>query len=172
MEYILTQIILSISSLLLSLNWLLGVSIKLPQETMTVVGTTTAQVTNVIDGDTIDVIFAGLPDTVRVRYIGIDTPEPYANESPECGSTAATTRNKELVKGKIVTIVPGVDSYDNYGRLLAYVYAGDTFVNQALVAEGFASVLMIKPNTYYNDNFTEGYKNARAKKKGMWAVCE
>ena len=36
---------------------------------------------------------------------------------------------------------------DVYGRLLAYVYAGATFVNAELVRGGYASTLTIAPNT-------------------------
>ena len=35
---------------------------------------------------------------------------------------------------------------DRYGRLLAYVHAGDTFVNLELLRRGFAEPLTIAPN--------------------------
>ena len=35
---------------------------------------------------------------------------------------------------------------DGYGRLLAYVYVGDLFVNAELVREGYATTLTIPPN--------------------------
>lgn len=54
-----------------------------------------AEVSRIIDGDTIEVNING--DSYRVRYIGIDTPEigePFADE--------ATDKNRELVEGQIV----------------------------------------------------------------------
>ena len=36
---------------------------------------------------------------------------------------------------------------DVYGRLLAYVFVGDRFVNEELVAGGYARTLEIEPNT-------------------------
>jgi micrococcal nuclease len=128
-------------------------------------------VVTVIDGDTIDVTLEGSRDVVRVRYIGIDTPEPYATKIPECGSSEATERNKELVKNKTVTIIPGTDPTDDYGRLLAYVYVDDMFVNETLVREGYAQVMMIKPNVQFRNHFTTLYNQARESKLGIWSVC-
>jgi micrococcal nuclease len=172
MEYIFTQISLGFSAILLSLGVLFGVPIDALIQTDGLTSTTTALVTKVIDGDTIDVVIDGATKTTRVRYIGVDTPEPYANEIPECGSLEATTRNTELVNGQTVIIAPGADPYDKYDRLLAYVYVGDIFVNEVLLGEGYATVLMIEPNTYYQNKFNELYKRARLEKRGIWALCE
>ena len=133
--------------------------------------TTTATVVQVIDGDTIDVEIKGSTKTTRVRYIGIDTPEPYAEGVPECGSEAASLRNQELVSGQAVTLIPGTDPHDKYGRLLAYVYVGDIFVNETLIREGYATLMMIQPNTLYQNHFNNLYKNARQEKIGIWATC-
>ncbi len=134
--------------------------------------TTTAAVVQVIDGDTIDVQIKGSTKTTRVRYIGIDTPEPYAHGEPDCGSREASDRNRALVANKTVTLVPGTEPYDKYDRLLAYVYEGDTFVNQTLVAFGYARVMMYTPNTEYKTSFTSLYTIARAEKIGIWATCK
>ena len=128
--------------------------------------TTTASVTNVIDGDTIDV---ALPDgtSARVRYIGIDTPEMYP--TLECGGKEATDRNQTLVAGRTVTLVPGPGPYDRYGRRLAYVYVDATFVNETLVQEGVASLMMISPNTAYRQPFEILQTTARSKSVGLWS---
>ncbi len=139
---------------------------------ISILGTTTAQVVQVIDGDTIVVTVGTSTTRTKVRYIGIDTPEPYAQKTPECGSTEATNRNKELVENQIVSLVPGRDAYDTYGRLLAYVYVDSVFVNETLVREGYASVLMIKPNTLFKTAFTNAYSKARTQQLGMWSVCD
>ena len=107
-----------------------------------------------------------------MRYIGIDTPEPYAHKTPDCGSHEATVRNTELVAGKLVTLVPGVDPYDKYHRLLAYVYVDDSFVNETLIREGYARVMMIPPNTQYKKSFTALYATAYTKQLGVWATCK
>ena len=172
MEQIVTQISLLFLAFVLSLGAFFGIATPVPAPTHFLSGTTTAFVIKVIDGDTIDVVVDGATDSIRVRYIGIDTPEPYAKGIPECGSADATAYNQELVGGQTITLVPGVDPYDTYDRLLAYVYVGDMFVNEKLVADGFAKVLMIDPNTQYKKQFTELYKRAQLDQKGIWALCE
>lgn len=157
------------------LSFVFGSAFFIPEEKSTTIieisSTTTARVMQVIDGDTIDVNIGTSSDIVRVRYVGINTPEPYAHGVPDCGSQAATDRNRELVAGKNITLVPGIDQYDTYGRLLAYVYSGDIFVNKTLLAEGFATVMMIQPNTVHKTEFTTLYKTAKAEKRGIWAEC-
>ena len=127
--------------------------------------TTTGVTTHVVDGDTIDVRLEN-SEVVRVRYIGMNSPEIYP--TVECGGASSTARNHELVGGKTVTLVPGPGLYDTYGRRLAYVYVGDTFVNETLVAEGWAELMMIPPNTSYRDSFEILTTTARSKAAGIW----
>ncbi len=94
----------------------------------------------VIDGDTIIVEINGT--SYRVRYIGIDTPET----GDVCGSEA-TSANAALVDGQTVRMVKDVSETDRYDRLLRYVYVGDTFVNGALVANGWARAVDYPPDT-------------------------
>ena len=100
----------------------------------------TAVVTAIIDGDTIEVSMGGA--SWRVRYIGMDTPEV----GQACGSEA-TQANAALVSGKTVRMVKDKSETDRYGRLLRYVYVGDTFVNGALVSGGWAVPKDYPPDT-------------------------
>jgi micrococcal nuclease len=93
-----------------------------------------------VDGDTIDVNLNG--QIVRVRYIGMNTPE--SNEV--CGSEA-TAANAALVAGRTVTMVRDVSETDRYGRLLRYVYVDGVFVNGELVAGGWADAVDYPPDT-------------------------
>ncbi len=117
-------------------------------------------VTRVIDGDTI-VVESG----EHVRYIGIDTPEkgrPYYNE--------AKNKNERLVKRKRVRLEYDVGRKDKYGRTLAYVYAGDIFVNEELVRSGYASAYTVPPNVKYSKRFVSLQQEAREHKKGIWGI--
>jgi micrococcal nuclease len=129
-----------------------------------------AEVVGVIDGDTIDVLYNG--EKVRVRYIGIDTPEPYRDGKPACFSHEATEANRALVAGKKVQLLSDQEDTDKYGRLLRYVYVGDTFVNATLIQEGFAKTLTIQPNTIHKNEFVEFQLKAKEEGKGMWGVCK
>jgi micrococcal nuclease len=124
-------------------------------------GVETAVVVAVIDGDTIDVAMGGR--TYRVRYIGINTPE-----YDEVCYWEATDANAALVEGQMVTMYRDVSETDRYGRLLRYVYAGDTFVNAELVAEGWAEAVEYPPDTAYADYLEELEDTARAAGLGCW----
>jgi len=130
----------------------------------------TAEVIWVIDGDTIDVRTAN--GEARVRYIGIDTPEPYRESTPECYSREATERNRELVEGKTVSLLADAEDTDRFGRLLRYVQVDNQFVNDTLVAEGYATTLSIEPNTTYARSLQAAEDSARENNLGLWGVCQ
>ncbi|MEQ8674891.1 MAG: thermonuclease family protein [Aggregatilineales bacterium] len=107
-----------------------------------------ARVTNVIDGDTIDVQING--ETFRVRYVGVNTPE-----RDEPCYTEAGAANRALVGGQNVILVRDVSETDRFDRLLRYVYVGDIFVNELLVAQGFAEAVLYNPDNREHDNFVQ-----------------
>jgi micrococcal nuclease len=128
---------------------------------------TGAALVRVVDGDTIVV---RLPNgrQERVRYIGIDTPElrpavePWARE--------ATLYNKELLGKGPIRLRLDVQERDRFGRLLAYVWAGDVFVNERLVADGYARAATYPPNVAYTEVFVEAERRARAEARGLWGA--
>lgn len=130
----------------------------------------TARVLRVIDGDTIEVRFRGTSE--RVRYIGVDTPESVAPGQPvECFGRAASAVNRRLVEGRRVRLRFDSELRDRYGRLLAYVYAGDRFVNAELVRRGAATSLTIAPNDTRARFFAGLERRARAARRGLWGRC-
>ncbi len=130
-----------------------------------------AKVTKVIDGDTIEVDL-GEENIKRVRYIGIDTPESVdPNQPVMCFSKEATAKNKELVENSTVGLEKDVSETDRYGRLLRYVYMGDLFINQVLVAEGYAHSSSYPPDIKYQDKFRQAEQEARTANKGLWGSC-
>jgi len=123
----------------------------------------------VLDGDTIV-----LTDGTTVRYIGIDTPEIKHKEgvqTDECFGREAMAENRALVEDKQVTMLRDVSQTDTYGRLLRYVYVGDTFVNDVLVKNGFATVSTFPPDTLHSGVFTASQAEAKSNKRGLWSVC-
>jgi micrococcal nuclease len=131
----------------------------------------TAEVLRVVDGDTIEVLLDGAEEDVR--YIGVDTPESVAPGEPvECFGEAASDFNADLVEGEEVTLVFDAELRDQYGRLLAYVYAGDVLVNAQLLVRGFARTLEIEPNTAKAPRFERLEQRAGAAGRGLWGACE
>lgn len=122
------------------------------------------KVAKVIDGDTI-VLESG----VKVRYIGVDTPETVHPSKPvEFMGKEASDFNKGLVEGKDVRLEYDVQREDKYGRTLAYVYVGDLFVNAELVRMGYAQVSTYPPNVRHVDLFTALQREAREAGRGLW----
>jgi len=120
------------------------------------------KVKEVIDGDTI-VLQSG----EHVRYIGIDTPEkdqPFYQEANEL--------NQKLIGTKEIRIEFDVQKKDKYGRLLAYVYAGKTFVNAELVRNGLANLYTVPPNVKHSDYFLKLQSEAKRKKLGIWSEAK
>ncbi len=127
------------------------------------------QVVRVIDGNTIQVCCV-FGDRVKVRYIGVDTPEthhpmrgvePYGMEAAEA--------NRKLVDGKKVRLEFDVEQFDKYGRTLAYVYLEDgTFVNAWLVKNGYAMVMTVPPNVKHQELFLKLQAEARGAGRGLW----
>ena len=80
---------------------------------------TQARLSRVIDGDTIDVVIGG--QTLRVRLIGMDTPE--TNGAPICYGQEATAYTQQLIDaaGGKLWLEKDVSETDRCGRLLRYV---------------------------------------------------
>jgi micrococcal nuclease len=131
----------------------------------------TGVVVHVTDGDTIVVALGGREE--RVRLLGIDTPEVHtADGTPECyGPEASAFTASLLPLGTVVRLERDVVGRDDYGRLLAYVYAGDQLVNEVLVAHGVATPLSIEPNTTFARRFAAAARHAEAADLGLWGAC-
>ena len=132
-----------------------------------------AIVTHVVDGDTIDVARDGR--RVTVRLIGIDTPETKRPDTPvECfGPEAHAQLDRLLPAGTAVLLEQDREPTDRYGRELAYVRrrADEHFVNLAMVEDGFAATLTIRPNDRYASVFAEAVDEAKLTRRGLWAAC-
>jgi micrococcal nuclease len=129
----------------------------------------------VTDGDTIEITGG-----VRVRLIGIDTPETrrgrklYA-DSERTGEPAdeIIRRGKEATEflktfftdSRAVRLEYDIQKLDKYGRVLAYVYAGDIFLNAELIRAGYARLMTIPPNVKHTDLFLRIYRERRGNGK-------
>lgn len=149
----------------------LGQSTSHPLPTPTVSRVPSAEsflVTKVVDGDTIQI-----EGGRSVRYIGIDAPETHdRRKGVQCFADEATAKNRGLVEGKEVRLEKDVSETDKFGRLLRYVYIADTFVNDFLVRQGYATAATFPPDVKYQQQFLEAQKEARENKRGLWAACQ
>jgi micrococcal nuclease len=104
------------------------------------------KVTNVVDGDTIDVeidLGFSVSYAQRLRLAGIDTPESRTTDKAE---KILGLEAKEYLKSKIkdakdvVVKTEKPDSSEKYGRILGWVYVdGSTkSVNEQMIEDGYA----------------------------------
>ena len=124
-------------------------------------------VVRVIDGDTVE-----LENGDRVRYLGIDTPETVHPDKPvECYGPEATERNKELVEGKMVSLLQDGPDRDSYDRLLRYVFVDGTFVNGDLVWGGYAYARSYGDVPRFYQTLVQLERSAREGERGLWKAC-
>jgi len=127
------------------------------------------QVLRIIDGDTITVRLGGRERTLR--YIGIDCPEPpHPGRPVEWLADEATAANRALVAGQQVRLEADVSETDPSGRLLAYVWLGDTMVNEELVRLGMAASKAYPPDTKHQARLDTAQDVARAAGIGLWGA--
>ncbi|WP_435077514.1 thermonuclease family protein [Halococcus sp. AFM35] len=147
----------------------------------------TVTVTEVVDGDTMDVRFEN-GTTEEVRLLGVDTPEVHVENDPAefegipdteagaawlagWGENASEFARTELA-GETVTISldPAADRRGSYGRLLVYIEHDGELFNRRLLARGYAR--------YYDapltraDAFQRIEQRARERDVGLWDYPE
>jgi len=101
------------------------------------------QVVKVVDGDTIDIIIDlgfDLTKKERVRLAGIDTPESRTRdlEEKELGLEAKDFLTRRLEDGMISGLKVKTEKDGKYGRMLGWVFCGQTNINEEMVYRGYA----------------------------------
>lgn len=124
----------------------------------------------VVDGDTL-IVRDGV-DRIRVRMIGIDTPESKKEGTPiERLSLEAGDKLKELLEGESrVCLVEDLvgDKYDVYGRKLAYVFTDeDLDLNAEMLNLGLARAYT-RFDFERKKEFIELEDRAKSVKVGLW----
>lgn len=118
-------------------------------------------VASVADGDTFR-----CSDGTRVRLLQIDSPEE--GQGPVYGR-ARQELQRYLTKGRVVSLELDVRPLDQYRRTLAYVWLGDTLVNEAMVQAGWAVQFTLPPNVKYVERIRAAEHDARDHKRGLWS---
>jgi endonuclease YncB( thermonuclease family) len=127
----------------------------------------TGNVVGVIDGNTIKVLLASDGKVHIVRYIGIVVPK--YSEVLEPYGEAAEIKNYNIVFAHTLRMFAEAADKDSAGRLLRYVMVDNTFVNFALVQQGFATAFSTPPNTACDQAFQNAEQTARQSQIGRWA---
>jgi len=174
--------VLAVSAGCLGLNGDSGTSTSTP----TAAGGTTAHVTDVVDGDTVDVRLAGgHEDTVRL--LGVDTPEVHVENDPaefegvpdtaagrSClrryGERASAFAVDRLADSAVrLRFDAAAGRRGGYDRLLAYVVVDGRSFNAALVERGHAR--LYDSSFRERDRYAELEREAREAGRGLWSCA-
>ncbi|MBN1954431.1 MAG: thermonuclease family protein [Anaerolineae bacterium] len=153
------------ASMLEKLRWMLDL-LGMPPEPPAAAepGVEWAAVAHVPDGDGVN-----LADGRRVRYVGIDAPEVAAWGRPdEPFAQEARVLNERLVAGRRLRLERDVSDADRYGRLLRYVYVGETMVNAEIVRAGLARAFCVPPDERHAALFERLEREAQRRRRGIW----
>lgn len=132
-----------------------------------------ATVIRVVDGDTIVVSIDN--ENVKVRLIGVDTPESVASQeyldktgkqNTQEGKTASAFTKEVLSHCDAVYLQADEGDLDKYGRALRYVWIEvpseiskeeieEKMLQGILLSNGYAKTMSIKPNVKYAETFSE-----------------
>ncbi|MBX0357047.1 thermonuclease family protein [Halobacillus sp. Nhm2S1] len=132
-------------------------------------GDVDATVTNVVDGDTIDIEINGREE--RVRLLLVDTPETVHPDKPvQPFGTEASDFAKEKLSGKEIRFEYDGPKRDYYDRLLGYVWVNGENFNQQLLEKGLARYAYeYDPPYVHSASMKNAETRAKQQEKGIWS---
>lgn len=127
-------------------------------------------VSGYIDGDTFK-IKAGKED-VTIRLLYVDTPETKKPDTPveAFGPEASAFTEQMLKQSGEVKLTFDKEVKDSYERTLAVVELKDgQILNELLLKEGLAKVLIIEPNVKMENVYKQLEQTAKQAEEGLWS---
>ncbi len=136
-----------------------------------------ATVARIVDGDTLELAATapGPATQIDVRLLEINTPETQHPDKPvQCYGAEATAHLTQLAPvGSTVWIQRDQEIKDQYGRYLLYLWNEQgTFVNLALVRDGYAEAVLYRPNDKHWNTISAAETNAQQVTVGLWGACD
>ena len=118
-------------------------------------------VTRIIDGDNVE-----LNTGESVRLYGVNCPEknkPLSQDAIDL--TTKLALNQEIR----IEYQPNYKK-DRWGRILGYVFIGDSHLNEELVKSGFCEVVIYEKRAklIYQDELLQAQEQAKQEKLGRW----
>ena len=133
-----------------------------------------AYIERVVDGDTVVAVLDGTAEKVKIRLLGVNTPETVDPRRPvQCFGKEASAFAKKLLNNKRVLLKGDLeaDEQDKYGRLLRYIFIenDETSINALLIREGYGFAYTSFPmNKKKKAEFLALERGARESERGLW----
>jgi micrococcal nuclease len=102
--------------------------------------------------------------TERVRLAAIEVPDGSQHPS----AMLAKQLLDRQIQGQTVTLEPDVDTHDQDGYRLAYLWHHGALLNEKLVSEGFAIAPPSSPTSKYATRLAHAQDKARLLGIGLW----
>ncbi len=122
------------------------------------------------DGDTATFVVGGMP--IACRFLAIDTPEINSSTTGmEPWAMTAKNYTKEKLQNAEIIILEmdeNSDIFDNYDRLLAWVWVDGELLNYKLVEEGLAYVKYLYGDYRYTPAFIKIESSVQKQKIKIW----
>jgi micrococcal nuclease len=126
-------------------------------------------IVKVSDGDTVQ---GETPEgtKLKIRLYGIDAPEIAHGKipgQPMGKESLIALRQKVLNKNVKIDLL----DVDRHRRIVAMLWMGNRNINLEMVKEGYAEAYREYLKDPYRQSFVEAEKEARAARKGIWALA-
>ncbi len=130
-----------------------------------------------MDGDTLIATRSG--ERIRVRLLGIDTPESVHPSRPvECFGPEASVFAKEILDNQSIALEfdPNQPRQDRFDRTLAYIWFEESpgtwsMFNLQALEEGFAERYRDTDNLLWQAELASAERSARSADAGLWGEC-
>lgn len=131
-----------------------------------------AQVTNIVDGDTIDIDLNG--EITRIRLLGINSPdsakysdfkidEPYYEEAKQFLINNILDENIN-----IIVTSDSNEQYDSYDRLLALIVLDQEIINISSIKNGLSKAYYLDNPILVSTGWVDEEKKAQQNQVGLW----
>lgn len=101
-----------------------------------------------IDGDTADFIDIMTNTSIRVRFLGIDTPESTSKKEP-WGKAASDYTAQRLREANQIILLGEGSKQDTYGRYLAWIWVDGQLLNLDIVQQAYSSAKVSSSSSYF-----------------------
>ena len=125
-----------------------------------------------VDGDTAWFLRNG--EEIKVRFLGIDTPESTGGVVEEYGKEASQYTCRLLEDASLISLRydEESDQKDKYGRILGWIFVDNQNISELLLKKGYAVVKYIYGDYLYLNDLCKAQESAYLHQYGIWSITD